>query len=65
MYAPGMRIHASQALKYGATMEELIETLELTSILGVHSVTIALPILREVEAQIKASSADNEPGEQS
>ena len=45
LYLPGTRIHMTNALKHGATREELMEVLQLVSVLGIHSMTEGLPIL--------------------
>lgn len=47
LYDPGTRIHMRNAIRYGATREELMEVMELTSVLGVHSCTLGVPILLE------------------
>ncbi len=47
LYAPGVRRHMRNALKHGATPEELLETIQLTTLLGVHSCNLAIPILME------------------
>ena len=47
LYEPGLRQHISNALKYGATKEEIMEVLELTSVLGIHTCTMGVPILVE------------------
>ena len=44
---PGVRRHVRAALEAGATREEILETLKGVSVLGIHSVAIALPILFE------------------
>lgn len=51
LYAPGVAAHTSAALKAGATVGEIIETLELSSVLGVHAVTVGVPLLVEVLAE--------------
>jgi alkylhydroperoxidase/carboxymuconolactone decarboxylase family protein YurZ len=48
LYEPGIRVHTAAALKAGATKEEIMETLELSSVLGVHAVTLGVPTLLEV-----------------
>ena len=48
LYEPGIRVHTAAALEAGATKEEIMETLELSSVLGVHAVTLGVPILLEV-----------------
>jgi alkylhydroperoxidase/carboxymuconolactone decarboxylase family protein YurZ len=47
MYAPGCREHIRNALTLGATAEELMEVLELTSTLGIHACNTGVPILME------------------
>jgi alkylhydroperoxidase/carboxymuconolactone decarboxylase family protein YurZ len=45
LYEPGIRVHMQNALKHGATKEEIMEVLELTSVLGIHTCTVSVPIL--------------------
>lgn len=45
LYEPGIRVHIKNALKYGATKEEIMEVFALTSVLGVHTYTVGVPIL--------------------
>jgi alkylhydroperoxidase/carboxymuconolactone decarboxylase family protein YurZ len=45
LYEPGIRIHMENALRQGATPAEIMEVLELTSVLGIHTVSMGLPIL--------------------
>lgn len=47
LWAPGVRRHMQNALREGASKEEIMEVLQLTSIMGVHSVTLGAPILAE------------------
>jgi alkylhydroperoxidase/carboxymuconolactone decarboxylase family protein YurZ len=47
LYEPGLRIHIRNALKHGATKEELMEVFELVSVLGMHSITMGVPVLIE------------------
>ena len=47
MYAPGTRRHIKNALKLGATMEEIMEVLKLCVVQGVQTFNLALPILAE------------------
>ena len=56
LYAPGLRLHIANALKYGATKEEIMEVLELTSVLGIHTCTVGVPIL--IEELKKAGQGD-------
>jgi alkylhydroperoxidase/carboxymuconolactone decarboxylase family protein YurZ len=48
MYEPGVRVHIRNALKNGATKEEIMEVLELTSTLGIHAATVSVPILADL-----------------
>lgn len=45
LYAPGVRRHIQNALKAGATEDEIMETIQLTSVIGIHSCALAMPIL--------------------
>jgi alkylhydroperoxidase/carboxymuconolactone decarboxylase family protein YurZ len=47
MYAPGTRRHITNALKAGATMEEIMEVLKLCVVQGVQTFNLGLPILEE------------------
>ena len=58
MYAPGVRRHMAAVLKAGATREELLETIELVTIMGIHSVNLAIPILLEEVEKAKGGQAD-------
>jgi alkylhydroperoxidase/carboxymuconolactone decarboxylase family protein YurZ len=50
LYEPGLRQHIRNALKLGATTEEIMEVLELVSAIGIHACTLGVPILREEAA---------------
>ena len=47
LYGPGVRRHIQNALGAGATMEEILETIQLTTVMGIHSCNLAIPILME------------------
>jgi alkylhydroperoxidase/carboxymuconolactone decarboxylase family protein YurZ len=47
LYEPGLRQHIRNALGYGATREEIMEVIELASLIGVHSCAVGVPILLE------------------
>jgi len=47
LYVPGLRQHIANALKYGASKEEIMEVLELVSVLGIHTCTSGVPVLME------------------
>ena len=45
LYEPGLRIHIQNALRHGATKEEILEVYELASVLGIHTLTVGIPAL--------------------
>jgi alkylhydroperoxidase/carboxymuconolactone decarboxylase family protein YurZ len=47
LYLPGVRTHIQNALRHGATVAEIMEVLELTSVLGIHTITEGVPVLLE------------------
>ena len=62
MYAPGVRRHIRKALELGATQEEITAVLQLTSVLGIHTMSLGAPILQEelAAAQTRAESHDRQ-----
>jgi len=55
MYAPGTRRHIRNALKAGATVEEIMEVLKLCVAQGVQACNLGVPILAEELARQRAS----------
>ena len=56
LYGPGVRRHIQNALAAGATQEEILEAIQLTTVMGIHSCNLAIPILlEEVERAEHAS----------
>jgi alkylhydroperoxidase/carboxymuconolactone decarboxylase family protein YurZ len=47
LYEPGLRQHVRNALRYGATKEEIMEVYELVSVLGIHTCILGVPLLLE------------------
>ncbi len=47
LYQRGLRLHIATALQYGATREEIMEVLQLTSQLGWHTCSVGVPMLAE------------------
>jgi len=47
LYTPGLRQHIRNAIGYGATREEVLEVIELASVIGIHSCGVGVPILVE------------------
>lgn len=64
MYAPGVRRHVRKALELGATAEEITAVLQLTSVLGIHTMSLGAPILQEemAAAQTRAHCHDKSHG---
>lgn len=58
LYEPGLRQHIRNAIKYGATREEVMEVLELVSVLGIHACTLGVPVLLEEFAAAEAEQAE-------
>jgi alkylhydroperoxidase/carboxymuconolactone decarboxylase family protein YurZ len=55
LYVPGLKLHMRNALRLGATKEEILEVLEIVSVIGIHAATMAAPILAEELEQSPAS----------
>lgn len=47
LYVKGLKLHIENALGYGATAQEILEIMEIASVLGIHAVTSSVPILIE------------------
>jgi 3-hydroxyisobutyrate dehydrogenase-like beta-hydroxyacid dehydrogenase/alkylhydroperoxidase/carboxymuconolactone decarboxylase family protein YurZ len=47
LYRPGWKLHMENALGYGATVGEIVEVMEIASMLGMKAATTAFPILAE------------------
>jgi alkylhydroperoxidase/carboxymuconolactone decarboxylase family protein YurZ len=45
LYVPGTKLHIRNALDHGATPEQVLEVMEIASMIGIHAVTTAVPIL--------------------
>jgi alkylhydroperoxidase/carboxymuconolactone decarboxylase family protein YurZ len=55
LYGPGIRRHMKNALKLGSTREEILEVLQLTTVLGIHACNMGVPILAEELASAERS----------
>nr|WP_221375032.1 carboxymuconolactone decarboxylase family protein [Actinoplanes polyasparticus] len=56
LYVKGLKLHIENAIGYGATPREILEVMEIASVLGIHGVTAAAPILlEEMEAAQRAT----------
>lgn len=47
LYVPGTKLHIRNALDHGATVEQVLEVMEIATSLGIHAVATAMPILSE------------------
>jgi alkylhydroperoxidase/carboxymuconolactone decarboxylase family protein YurZ len=47
LYVPGLKLHIENAVGYGATAQEILEVMEIASVIGIHGATSAAPILAE------------------
>ncbi|MBI2846897.1 MAG: carboxymuconolactone decarboxylase family protein [Chloroflexi bacterium] len=48
-YVPGVKVHMTSAKKFGATKDEVVEALEVASLVtGVHALSLTMPVLQEV-----------------
>jgi alkylhydroperoxidase/carboxymuconolactone decarboxylase family protein YurZ len=45
LYVPGTKLHIRNALNHGATAGQVLEVMEVASVLGIHAVTTAIPVL--------------------
>ena len=48
LYRVGLKLHIENALGYGATPQEILEVMEIASVIGIHTVTTGAPLLREL-----------------
>lgn len=60
LHAPGVARHVEGALAAGASEHEILSTLEMIAVLGVHSVTTGFPILVD-EMRRRGQSLDSGP----
>ena len=47
MFAPGTRRHIRRALDLGVSTDEIVAVLQLTATLGLHTMSLAAPLLQE------------------
>jgi alkylhydroperoxidase/carboxymuconolactone decarboxylase family protein YurZ len=60
LYVPGLKLHMRNAVRYGATTEEIMEVLEIASVIGIHTATTAAPILLEEAAARSGETPDTD-----
>ena len=63
LYPEGLRFHIRNALEAGASVEEVMEALELVSVAGLHSMIEGMPIISE-EAGLPEDVSDSVKDEQ-
>ncbi|NRO98611.1 gamma-carboxymuconolactone decarboxylase [Paraburkholderia sp. NMBU_R16] len=51
LYLPGLKLHMRNALRYGATPQELMELLEIVSTTGIHGAELGAPLLEAALAK--------------
>ena len=61
LYAPGVRRHMKNALAHGATPEEVLEVIQLTTVMGIHSCNLAVPILCEEMSRLSTEKTAGAP----
>ena len=47
LYKPGIKTHMRNAIRHGATQDEIMEMLEIVSVIGIHGALIGVPMLEE------------------
>ncbi|WP_454752691.1 carboxymuconolactone decarboxylase family protein [Cupriavidus necator] len=47
LYKPGIKTHMRNAIRHGATQHEIMEVLEIASVIGIHGALIGVPMLEE------------------
>ena len=63
MYAPGVRRHIRRALAIGVPPQEIAAVLQLTSSLGLHTMSLAAPILVEEMRSVQTQADPRTPEE--
>ncbi|GAA3934686.1 carboxymuconolactone decarboxylase family protein [Actinoplanes auranticolor] len=56
LYVSGLKLHIENAIDHGATPREILEVMEIASVLGIHGVTAAAPILLEEVAEAQRAT---------
>jgi len=62
LYAPGVRRHIRKALELGASSQQVLTVLQLVSVLGIHSMSLGAPILKDEMAALAADQTAQSPG---
>jgi len=57
LYVKGLKLHIENAIDHGATPQEILEVMEIASVLGIHGVTASAPILLEEMERAEAEAS--------
>jgi alkylhydroperoxidase/carboxymuconolactone decarboxylase family protein YurZ len=57
LHGPGIQLHLQRALACGATPAQLMEVLQLTSVIGIHTCSVAVPMLVEAMGRLPPSTS--------
>ncbi|WP_144150212.1 carboxymuconolactone decarboxylase family protein [Paraburkholderia sp. BCC1885] len=57
LYVPGLKLHMRNALRYGATVGEIMELLEIVSTTGIHGAELGAPLLEAALQDMTANGA--------
>jgi len=55
LYVSGLKLHMKNALGYGATPQEILEVLEIATLLSLHTAHVACPIIEELASGTSSS----------
>lgn len=55
LYKVGLKLHIENALGYGATVGEVVEVMEIASLIGMQTLQVGVPLLREVMDELGSS----------
>lgn len=61
LYGPGVRRHMQNAFAHGATPAEVLEAIQLTTVMGIHACNLAIPILLEETAKTVSKAQSKKP----
>ena len=57
LHRDALKYHIDRALDSGAAMQEIVEVFEIVSTLGIHAITMGVPILKEAISEVEAEKA--------
>lgn len=57
LWAPGVRRHIQNALRARATRDEIMGVIQLTTVMGIHAMTMSTPILEEELAKFEEDAS--------